>query len=123
MVGVVTPDEHDTQLLKGVLVLILLRLLDQRPSYGYELVGRVRDAGLPGVAEGSVYPALARLERDGHLTAEMVPAPAGPPRKYFHLSSSGVEFMRNRVSAWTSLVAVVASLVAQPCAIQEEVLT
>ena len=103
-------EAHDTQLLKGVLVLILLRLLDQRESYGYELVGRVHAAGLTGVAEGSVYPALARLERDGYLDSAMVTTPSGPPRKYFRLSASGVDFMDARTSAWRSLVAVVADL-------------
>ncbi len=56
---------HDPQLLKGVLSALLLRLLADRESYGYELVGRVRELGLDGLAEGTIYPALARLEREG----------------------------------------------------------
>ena len=114
-----TPEEHDTQLLKGVLVLILLRLLQQQESYGYELVRRVHDAGLSWVPEGSVYPALARLERDGYLTTEIVPAPSGPPRKYFRLSPSGRAFMQARTSAWRSLVDIVAALLAAPSAHEE----
>lgn len=109
-----TPDEHDTQLLKGVLVLVLLRLLMRQESYGYQLVGRVHTAGLTGVAEGSVYPALARLERDGYLTTELVATASGPPRKYFRLSPSGVEFLNDRTAAWRSLSSIVDQLLDEP---------
>jgi len=50
---------HDSQLLKGVLSLALLRLLADRESYGYELVTSLHDLGLTEVQDGSVYPALA----------------------------------------------------------------
>ena len=54
---------HDSQILKGVLGLVLLRLIDDRESYGYELAVRVQKAGLADVPDGSIYPALGRLER------------------------------------------------------------
>src|SRR5215211_2760283 len=57
---------HDSQLLKGVLGIVLLRLLAEQESYGYELVQRVHEAGLADVLDGSIYPALGRLEREGH---------------------------------------------------------
>ena len=63
---------HDPQLLKGVLSLLLLELLAQRESYGYEVVQRLHTIGLIGVLEGTVYPALSRLEREGHLTTRLV---------------------------------------------------
>jgi PadR family transcriptional regulator PadR len=103
---------HDTQLLKGALVLVLLRLLDRQESYGYELVGRVRAAGLTQVPEGSIYPALSRLERDGHLSARMVPTQSGPARKYLSLSPSGRQFMAERTRAWHALAAVIGPLLA-----------
>jgi PadR family transcriptional regulator, regulatory protein PadR len=103
---------HDSQLLKGVLVLVLLRLLDRQESYGYELVTRVHAAGLAAVAEGSIYPALARLEHEGHLVARMVATQSGPARKYLRLSPAGQRFMHERTLAWRSLVAVLAPLLA-----------
>jgi PadR family transcriptional regulator len=117
----VTPDEHDSQLLKGVLVLVLLRLLSQQESYGYQLVGRVHDVGLTGVAEGSVYPALARLEREGYLSTELVATASGPPRKYFRLSTTGVEFLSARTSAWRALATVVDALFDEPVEPRQEV--
>jgi PadR family transcriptional regulator len=116
----VAPDEHDTQLLKGVLILVLLRLLTREESYGYQLVGRVHAAGLTGVAEGSVYPALARLERDGYLSTELVATSSGPPRKYFRLSPSGVEFLNARTAAWRSLASIVDQLLDEPAQSRQE---
>ena len=98
---------HDTQLLKGVLSLVLLRLLSERESYGYELVGSVRGLGLTDVSEGSIYPALSRLERDGLLASRAVSTGEGPPRKYYRLSADGQQQLAARTAAWRSLVAAV----------------
>jgi PadR family transcriptional regulator len=95
---------QDSQLLKGVLGLVLLRLLAERESYGYELVGRVHEAGLADVPDGSIYPALTRLEREGQLESRLVPSSAGPARKYYRLSASGVEALAGGERAWRYLV-------------------
>jgi PadR family transcriptional regulator, regulatory protein PadR len=103
---------HDSQLLKGVLTLVLLRLLAERESYGYELVSRVHELGLPDVPDGSIYPALGRLEKDGHVSSRLVPSSAGPARKYYRLSRSGQAALAQRQRAWTDLVALVDPLLA-----------
>ena len=64
-----------------MLSLVLLRLLAERESYGYELVVRIHRAGLSGIAEGTVYPALARLERERRVSSRLVPSSSGPARK------------------------------------------
>lgn len=101
---------HDTQILKGVLSLVLLRLIDERESYGYELVERVHAVGLEDVPDGSVYPALGRLERDGHVTSHLVRSPNGPARKYYRLSRSGRELLAERRAAWEHVVRAVTPL-------------
>jgi PadR family transcriptional regulator, regulatory protein PadR len=98
---------HDSQILKGVLGLVLLRLIDERESYGYELVERVHALGLEDVPDGSIYPALGRLERDGHVTSQLVRSPNGPARKYYRVSSSGREFLTERSAAWAHIVKAV----------------
>src|SRR3978361_965470 len=82
---------HDPQLLKGVLSLLLLHLLAQRASYGYEVVQRLHSIGLTGILEGTVYPALARLEREGRLTTRLVASSSGPARKYYQPTKAGYE--------------------------------
>jgi PadR family transcriptional regulator PadR len=54
-----------SQLLRGVLDLCLLAVMGEGPAYGYEMTKRLRARGLSIVGEGSIYPLLGRLERDG----------------------------------------------------------
>jgi PadR family transcriptional regulator len=97
----------DAQLLKGVLGVLLLRLLEGREAYGYELVGELRTLGIVDISDGSVYPALARLERRGYLSSRLVPSPTGPARKYYALSASGQRELGEQMVAWRDLVAAV----------------
>jgi PadR family transcriptional regulator PadR len=105
---------HDPQLLKGVLSLVLLRLLAERESYGYELVVRVHRAGLTGVAEGTVYPALARLEREQRVSSRLVPSSSGPARKYYRPTPAGYQALADAATAWRRLAGVVDPLVSAP---------
>lgn len=98
---------HDPQLLKGVLSLLLLRLLSDRESYGYEVVQRLRDVGLSDISEGSVYPALARLEREGRVRARLVSSNAGPARKYYRPTPAGEAALVEGTANWLSLTKVV----------------
>lgn len=105
---------HDPQLLKGVLTLAVLRLLTEQESYGYELVVRLHRLGLTGVAEGTVYPVLARLERDRRVTARLVPSSAGPARKYYRPTREGYAALADAAAAWRALVEALDPLLAAP---------
>jgi PadR family transcriptional regulator PadR len=105
---------HDPQLLKGVLSLLLLQLLAERESYGYEVVQRLHAVGLTEVLEGTVYPALARLEREGRVTARLVASNAGPARKYYRPTPAGYEALGAGRANWSSLVETVGSLLDRP---------
>ena len=111
---------HDPQLLKGVLGLVLLALLEQHESYGYELVGRVHAAGLPGVPDGSVYPALGRLERERHVESRLVASSNGPARKYDRPTASGLALLRERAASWRALTGVVEPLLPRARTSREE---
>lgn len=105
--------EHDPQLLKGLLGLILLRLLAEGESYGYELATRIRQLGLEEVPDGSIYPALTRLEREGRLVSRLVASTSGPARKYYRLSKSGRDALETGRRSWLSLAEVVTPLLSQ----------
>lgn len=98
---------HDPQLLKGVLSLLLLQLLAERESYGYEVVQRLHEIGLADVLEGTVYPALARLEREGRVNSRLVSSKAGPARKYYRLTPAGYQALDLGKANWLSLADVV----------------
>src|SRR5664280_2576828 len=105
---------HDPQLLKGVLSLLLLQLLAERESYGYEVVQRLHEIGLADVLEGSVYPALARLEREARVSARLVSSSAGPARKYYRPTKAGYAALTDGVSSWLSLAGVVTPVLSRP---------
>jgi PadR family transcriptional regulator PadR len=105
---------HDPQLLKGVLSLLLLDLLAQRESYGYEVVQRLHTIGLVGVLEGTVYPALSRLEREGRLTTRLVASHSGPARKYYRPTTAGYEALTAGSASWTTLAEIVHAQLSQP---------
>lgn len=94
---------HDSQLLRGVLPMLVLTLLGRQESYGYELVERLRELGLPGLATGVVYPVLNRFERDGLLASRLVPSSSGPARKYYALTEAGDHARAEAVERWRVL--------------------
>jgi len=105
---------HDPQLLKGVLSLLLLQLLAERESYGYEVVQRLHSIGLTAILEGTVYPALSRLEREGRLTTRLVASSSGPARKYYQPTPAGYAALAAGTSSWTALAEIVTDRLAQP---------
>src|SRR3954466_4134804 len=98
---------YDPQLLKGVLSLLLLDLLADGESYGYEVVQRLRELGLSDVAEGTVYPALSRLEREARLRSRLVASRSGPARKYYRTTAAGMAALGDGAASWVALAGVV----------------
>ena len=109
----VTPT-HDPQLLKGVLSLLLLQMLAQRESYGYELVQRLHEIGLSDISDGTVYPALARLERESRVSARLVSSHSGPARKYYRPTVTGYATLAEGVTGWLAFVEVTNPVLLHP---------
>ncbi len=72
-----------TQLLKGVLDVAVLAVVADADSHGYDVVRRLRAAGIEQVGDASVYGTLRRLYASGALTSYVVPSDEGPHRKYY----------------------------------------
>jgi PadR family transcriptional regulator, regulatory protein PadR len=89
-----------SQLLRGVLDLCLLAVVAEEPAYGYEMTKRLRARGLSMVGEGSIYPLLGRLERDGLVETHRAASDGGPPRKYYRTSREGQRELAAGVSEW-----------------------
>jgi PadR family transcriptional regulator PadR len=108
------PSSHDPQLLKGSLSLLLLHLLAEQESYGYEVSQRLQAAGFADVLEGTVYPALTRLEREGRLATRLVASASGPARKYYRLTPDGRAALQAGAAAWARHVAAVEAVLGRP---------
>jgi PadR family transcriptional regulator PadR len=82
-------DKRVTQLRKGILELAVMGVLYDERHYGYSLIRVLAENGSISLKEGTIYPILARLGRDGLVRSEWVESDQGPPRKYYELTSSG----------------------------------
>ena len=100
-----------TQLLKGVLDMAVLAVLSVDDGYGYDVVRRLRTAGLADVAEASVYGTLRRLFADGALASYVVPSEEGPHRKYYGLTESGRSQLDDLATTWGNFSHVISILI------------
>jgi len=89
-----------TQLLKGVLDLAVLAVLREEDGYGYDILRRLRTAGLEEIGDASVYGTLRRLFAAGYLTTYVVPSEEGPHRKYYSLNPAGRTQLKNGSEIW-----------------------
>lgn len=99
-----------SQLLKGVLDLAVLAVLDDEDGYGYDVVRRLRAAGLEDVGDASVYGTLRRLFQQGALSSYVVPSDEGPHRKYYGLNKAGREQLERATKQWVAFAEVMDAL-------------
>lgn len=96
------------ELVKGSTSLILLQLLNERDMYGYELVKELEqrsDNGL-SVKEGTLYPALHKLEKQEYIECYWRQQEKGPARKYYRITKPGKELLLEKVREWQDFVQV-----------------
>lgn len=99
----------NVQFKKGVLELCVLALLAKQDRYGYELVQKISDQ--IAISEGSVYPLLRRLTKDGCFTTYLKESTEGPSRKYYKLTESGREYLRKLLNEWNEFTEGVNQLI------------
>ncbi|MBI2856263.1 MAG: helix-turn-helix transcriptional regulator [Chloroflexi bacterium] len=103
------------ELLKGSTETLLLSLLAIDPMYGYQLVKEMekRSGGYFRFKEGTLYPALHRLEREGLLEGRWVTPPSGQPRRHYYMTPKGAGALRALLEEWRSFSRA-ANLILQP---------
>ncbi|MFI6980509.1 PadR family transcriptional regulator [Embleya sp. NPDC050154] len=102
-----------SQLLKGVLDLAVLAVLREEDGYGYDVLRRLRKAGLDDVGDASVYGTLRRLYNAGLLTSYVVASDEGPNRKYYALNEPGRLRFRESTDTWNSFARTMSELVGE----------
>jgi len=90
----------NTQFKKGVLELIVLKAIVDDDLYGYQLVSKINE--VIQVNEGTIYPLLKRLSNDRLLESYLKESTEGPPRKYYHITSLGLERYSALLEEWTN---------------------
>jgi PadR family transcriptional regulator PadR len=99
-----------SQLLKGVLDLAVLAVLREEDGYGYDILRRLREAGLEEVGDASVYGTLRRLYQAGALTSYVVPSDEGPHRKYYAINDRGRSVLEDSTKTWRTFADTVDGL-------------
>jgi PadR family transcriptional regulator PadR len=90
-----------TELRRGVLEHCVLAVVRQKESYAFEIVRALSDAGGLVTSEGTIYPLLSRLRRDGLVQTTWRESESGPPRRYYQLTSEGQQALDSFVGDWT----------------------
>ncbi len=88
-----------TQLRKGVLEYCVLACLRQRPAYGLELATQLTTARLL-TSEGTLYPLLSRLRKQGLVESTWQESTSGPPRRYYQLTDHGINALAAFADTW-----------------------
>lgn len=87
----------------------VLLLLWREPSYATDIIAQLKEAELI-VVEGTLYPLLSRLKREGLLSYEWRESTQGPPRKYYALTNDGLQALSDMDGVWKSLALTVSLL-------------
>ncbi|MBR1446984.1 MAG: PadR family transcriptional regulator [Alloprevotella sp.] len=95
-------ENQKSQMRKGMLEYCVLLLLRREPAYASDIIQQLQAADLI-VVEGTLYPLLSRLKRDGLLSYQWQESTQGPPRKYYALSPEGQEALASLDEAWNAL--------------------
>jgi PadR family transcriptional regulator PadR len=105
-------DRWREQIRRGGLELAILVALSGAPRYGLEVIRHLEDASDLVLLEGTVYPILARLTRDGLLKAEWNAEEASHPRKYYRLTDRGRRRLTDMTSEWREFARTIERLIA-----------
>ncbi len=104
---------HKSELLKGSTGLILLALLSEKEMYGYEITEKVQELseGYLSYKEGTLYPALKRLELAGLVESYWQDSSDGPRRKYYRLTGAGHKALADQRQEWNNFRKVMQRIV------------
>jgi transcriptional regulator len=100
----------EAEVLQGTLDMLILKVVALRPIHGYAIVQRLRHISNSAlmVRQGSLYPALYRLEKRGWLKAHWKPTESGRQAKFYRLTKSGREQLDVETSGWKRLCDAIA---------------
>jgi PadR family transcriptional regulator, regulatory protein PadR len=91
-----------TQMRRGAIEYCVLALLRRREWYGFELAHALAEADGLVTSEGTIYPLLSRLRRDGAVATAWRESPNGPPRRYYSLPSEGIAALDAFAGQWAT---------------------
>ena len=102
-------DNAKAQMRKGVLEYCILLILSKHDAYASDIIGLLKQSEMI-VVEGTLYPLLTRQKNAGLLTYRWEESTQGPPRKYYSLTETGQQFLKEIDLSWEELVQTVQNI-------------
>ena len=98
-----------TDLVQGTLDLLILKTISLEPNHGWAIAKRIQQVSREAlqVQQGSLYPALHRLEQQGWIEAEWRPTETGRMAKFYSLTRAGRGQMQKELATWSRLSAAI----------------
>ena len=93
----------NAQLLKGILEGCVLTVIARGETYGYEILGELEKSGFTEISEGTLYPLIARLEKNKYIKCRRAKSPLGPMRKYYSITLDGKTALEDFKKRYISL--------------------
>lgn len=99
----------NTQFKKGVLELCVLVILEKKDCYGYELIETISKH--IEISEGTIYPLLRKLTKEGLCTTYLQESNEGPSRKYYQVTEDGVAYLGKQSIEWKEFIKSVDTII------------
>ena len=90
------------QMRRGTLQYCVLALLSEGEQYAPELVRALGDVDGMVTSEGTIYPLLSRIRKDGLVETTWRESPSGPPRRYYRLTTAGRTALQTFIDEWNT---------------------
>jgi PadR family transcriptional regulator, regulatory protein PadR len=102
-------DEKFTAIRKGLLEFLVLKIIAAEKVYAADILAQLAKTDF-ATQEGTLYPLLSKMRREGLLDYEWQESEAGPPRKYYELTAKGREQLRETIDYWGKISGTVKNL-------------
>ena len=100
------------ELLKGTLDMLILRTLTAQPMHGYGIAQHIErlSGGVFAIEQGSLYPALVRLQKKGWVTSKWSQSPTGRRARYYTISAAGRRQLGEKVSSFERILGAIGAV-------------
>lgn len=92
-----------SQFLRGTLEGCILKIIEQNETYGYEIAEQLQKYGFSEISEGTIYPLLLRLEKNGMIDSVKKESAYGPKRKYYYMTETGKKELQEFYTIWCEI--------------------
>lgn len=106
-------EKYERQMKKGVLDMLVLKLLGEGPKYGYQMIQEMKEKsqGVFALKDGTLYPILYRLEEEGLVKSKWLGSEGKQvPRKYYEMTPEGQAALTDIIRTWESIAGGIARI-------------